>query len=60
MKVGELVEYTNKDSPLGRYRSTGIVIAQQERAFGTVVYWGAQKDCTHEEQKSLKVINESR
>jgi len=60
MKVGDLVEYINKDSPLGRYRSTGIVIAQQEWDFGTVVYWGAQKQCTNEKQKRLKVINESR
>lgn len=61
MKVGDLVKYASKDSPLGRFRrSGGIVAAQNNNLFGTIVYWFRDKQLTEEQEKCLVVISESR
>jgi hypothetical protein len=60
MKVGDLVKYTERDSPLGRFRRAGIVIAQNNSFFGTVVYWSRDKQFTEEQEKYLVVISASR
>ena len=59
MKVGDLVEYTEKDSPLGRFRRYGIITTQNNNRFGTVVFWFRDKQFTHECEQHLKVVNES-
>ena len=60
MKVGDLVKYASKDSPLGRFRRHGIVTAQNNNLFGTIVYWFRDKQLTEEQEKCLVVISESR
>jgi len=61
MKVGDLVKYSSNDSPLGLFRrSGGIVTAQNNNLFGTIVYWFRDKQLTEEQEKCLVVISESR
>tara|TARA_A100000172_G_scaffold66102_1_gene45642 strand:- start:1010 stop:1195 length:186 start_codon:yes stop_codon:yes gene_type:complete len=61
MKVGDLVKYASNDSPLGLFRrSGGIVTAQNNNLFGTIVYWFRDKQRTEEQEKYLVVISESR
>jgi|TARA_R110000824_G_scaffold323961_1_gene510864 hypothetical protein len=61
MKVGDLVKYASNDSPLGLFRrSGGIVTAQNNNLFGTIVYWFRDKQLTEEQEKYLVVISESR
>lgn len=60
MKVGDLVEYAEKDTPLGRFRRHGIVTAQNNNLFGTIVYWFRDKQLTEEQEKYLEVVSESR
>ena len=60
MKVGDLVEYAEKDTPLGRFRRHGIVTAQNNNLFGTIVYWFRGKQLTEEQEKYLEVVSESR
>ena len=63
MKVGDLVNYSDpvKDSPLGRFRrSGGIITAQNNNLFGTIVYWFRDKQLTEEQEKYLEVISESK
>ena len=51
MKVGDLVEYAEKDTPLGRFRRHGIVTAQNNNLFGTIVYWFRDKQLTEEQEQ---------
>jgi hypothetical protein len=60
VKVGDLVEYAEKDTPLGRFRRHGIITAQNNNLFGTIVYWFRDKQLTEEQEKSLEVVSESR
>ena len=60
MKVGDLVEYAEKDTPLGRFRRHGIVTAQNNNLFGTIVYWFRDKQLTEEQERYLEVVSESR
>ena len=63
MKVGDLVNYTSPDSPLGRFRRNGgvvIIAAQSNNDFGTIVYWFQDSQYTRESGKYLVVISESR
>ena len=60
MKVGDLVEYAEKDTPLGRFRRHGIVTAQNNNLFGTIVYWFQDMQHTRESGKYLVVISEKR
>ena len=60
MKVGDLVEYAEKDTPLGRFRRHGIVTAQNNNLFGTIVYWFRDKQLTEEQEQYLEVVSEGR
>ncbi len=62
MKVGDLVNYTSPDSPLGRFRRNGgvVIAAQNNNDFGTIVYWFQDSRYARESGKYLVVISESR
>ncbi len=60
MKVGDLVKLVSPYSPPGYFGESGVVTAQSNSIFGTVVYWFQDNQYTDEMRENLVVISESR
>ena len=61
MKVGDLVKLVSPYSPPCPFNpQSGVVTAQSNSIFGTVVYWFQDNQYTDEMRENLVVISESR